>query len=76
MMFPGVIKAFKTKDAALDHLNKNLTSNSKQLFKVLFKVTVCADQPPCDVKKVLGEDGEMKDATLPDGVFQRLTAQL
>lgn len=69
MLFPGVTKAFKTKDAALEHLNKKLISDAKNLFKVIFKVTVCADQPPCDVKKIIGEDEEMKDATLPDGVF-------
>jgi len=69
MLFPGVTKAFKDRAGAVDHLNTKLTSDAKQLFKVLFKVTVCADQPPCDVKKFVGEDAEMKDATLPDGVF-------
>lgn len=69
MLFPGVTKVFKDKAGATDHLNKKLASDAKQLFKVMFKVTVCADLPPCDVKKVLGEDGEMTDATLPDGIF-------
>ena len=77
MLFPGVTKAFKDKAGAIDHLNKKLTSDAKQLFRVVFKVTVCADLPPCDVKKMVGEgDAEMKDATLPDGIFQRLTAQV
>ena len=69
MLFPGVTKAFKDKAAAVEHLNKKLTSDAKHLFRVVFKVTVCADQPPCDVKKFLGEDDEMKDATLSDGIF-------
>ena len=76
MLSPGVTKVFKDKQSALDHLNKKLTSDAKQLFKVVFQVSVSADQPPCDVSKCLGEDPEMKEATLCHGLFQRLTAQV
>lgn len=76
ILFPGATKAYKDRAGAEEHLNKKLISDAKQLFKVIFKVTVCADQPPCDVKKFVGEDDEMKEATLPDGIFHRLTAQV
>lgn len=76
LLFPGVTRAYKDKQGAVDFLDKKLASDAKQLFKVIFKVTVGGDQAPMDAKKFVGEDGEMKDAALCDALFNRLTAQV
>ena len=60
----------------MEFLDKKLTSDAKQLFKVIFKVTVGGDQAPMDAKKFVGTDGEVKDADLCDAIFSRLTAQV
>ena len=43
MLFPGATKAFKEKTVAINFLNNNLSSDSKKLFRILFKVKTGGD---------------------------------
>lgn len=77
LVFPGITKAFLSKDDAKNYMNTKLASDEKNLFKVIFKVKVGGEyQVPMDVKKFIGDDSELKDVALCSAIFSRLTAQV
>ena len=68
MVLPGVTKAFTTVEQA----KTCLSEAQGNLIPIILKVNGTA----LDVKKLLDDDPASSTPNLPDGLFQRLTAQI
>ena len=76
--FPGLTRAFKSKDSALEYQKLKLkTDSDKKLYNVLFELKVHKNSGVFDVVKFKDEDDELKNIkNLGDGLLQRLLVQV